>query len=205
MHRTTGMSPEPSVSTLYFFIVVGKLCLILLWPRGLQPARLPCPWDFPSKNTGVGSYFLLRRIFQTQRSNPNLLHGRQILYHRATREALPFHTRCQFPERQFQLCLSTVALSRCLSECADAGSGLDLADACPAASLTVGLSPPAGSRVSSELLPLLPSRPHFHSVIRALCPPFSSRSIPATADLGISFSFSSVTSLNGSTFWHFLF
>ena len=104
MHRTTGMSPEPSVSTLYFFIVVGKLCLILLGPRGLQPARLPCPWDFPSKNTGVGSYFLLRRIFQTQRSNPSLLHGRQILYHRATREALPFHTRCQFPERQFQLC-----------------------------------------------------------------------------------------------------
>ena len=24
-----------------------------LWPHGLQPARLLCPWDFPSKNTGV--------------------------------------------------------------------------------------------------------------------------------------------------------
>ena len=25
-----------------------------LWPRGLQPARLLCPWDSPGKNTGVG-------------------------------------------------------------------------------------------------------------------------------------------------------
>ena len=24
-------------------------------PHGLQPTRLPCPWDFPGKNTGVGS------------------------------------------------------------------------------------------------------------------------------------------------------
>ena len=25
-----------------------------LWPHGLQPTRLLCPWNFPSKNTGVG-------------------------------------------------------------------------------------------------------------------------------------------------------
>ena len=25
-----------------------------LRPRGLQPARLLCPWDFPDKNTGMG-------------------------------------------------------------------------------------------------------------------------------------------------------
>ena len=25
--------------------------------RGLQPARLLCPWDFPGKNTGVGLPF----------------------------------------------------------------------------------------------------------------------------------------------------
>ena len=30
------------------------------------PARLLCPWDFPGKNTGVGSHFLLQRIFLTQ-------------------------------------------------------------------------------------------------------------------------------------------
>ena len=25
-----------------------------VWPYGLQPARLLCPWDSPGKNTGVG-------------------------------------------------------------------------------------------------------------------------------------------------------
>ena len=29
-------------------------------PRGLQPARLLCPWDSPGKNTGVGGHFLLQ-------------------------------------------------------------------------------------------------------------------------------------------------
>ena len=37
--------------------------------------------DSPGKNTGVGCHFLLQRIFQTQGSNPGLLHCRQILYH----------------------------------------------------------------------------------------------------------------------------
>ena len=32
----------------------------LLWPQGLQPARLLCPWDFLGKNTGVGGHFLLQ-------------------------------------------------------------------------------------------------------------------------------------------------
>ena len=27
-------------------------------PHGPQPTRLPCPWDFPGKNTGVGCHFL---------------------------------------------------------------------------------------------------------------------------------------------------
>ena len=51
-----------------------------LWPHGLESGRLLHPRDFPGKNTGVGSHFLLHRIFPTQRSNPGLLHwGR--LYH----------------------------------------------------------------------------------------------------------------------------
>ena len=29
------------------------------WPHGLQPTRLPCPWDFPGKSTGVGCHRLL--------------------------------------------------------------------------------------------------------------------------------------------------
>ena len=32
----------------------------LLWPHGLQPTRLLCPWDFPGKSTGVGYHCLLQ-------------------------------------------------------------------------------------------------------------------------------------------------
>ena len=46
-----------------------------------QPPRPLCPWEFPSKNAGVGSYFLLQGLFLTQRLNPCLLHCRWILYH----------------------------------------------------------------------------------------------------------------------------
>ena len=54
-------------------------CLVTLvvsdsvWPYGLQPTRLPCPWDSPSKNTGVGCHALLQGIFLTQGLNRNLL------------------------------------------------------------------------------------------------------------------------------------
>ena len=44
-----------------------------LWPHGLQPTRLLCPWDFPGKNTEVGCHFLLQGIFPTQGSKPCLL------------------------------------------------------------------------------------------------------------------------------------
>ena len=47
-----------------------------LWPRGLQPTRLLCPWGFSrqeywsekkkKKNAGVGCHALLQRIFPTQ-------------------------------------------------------------------------------------------------------------------------------------------
>ena len=29
-------------------------------PHRRQPIRLPCPWDSPGKNTGVGGHFLLQ-------------------------------------------------------------------------------------------------------------------------------------------------
>ena len=44
-----------------------------LWPYRLKPARLLCPWDFPSENTGVGCHFLLQKIFPTRGSSPHLL------------------------------------------------------------------------------------------------------------------------------------
>ena len=57
-----------------------------LRPRRLSPTRDLCPWDFPGKNTGVGCYFLLPRIFLTQGLNLHFLNYRHILYHWATRE-----------------------------------------------------------------------------------------------------------------------
>ena len=35
-------------------------CPTLCDPHGLQPTRLPRPWDSPGKNTGVGCHFLLQ-------------------------------------------------------------------------------------------------------------------------------------------------
>ena len=43
-------------------------------------SRLLCPWDFPSKNTGVGCHFLLLGIFLTQGLNLGLLYCRRILF-----------------------------------------------------------------------------------------------------------------------------
>ena len=55
--------------------LVTKLCPILgiPWTAAHQTPR---SMDFPGKNTGVGSHFLLQGIFLTQGSNPHLLHCR---------------------------------------------------------------------------------------------------------------------------------
>jgi len=42
--------------------------------------RFLCPWNYPDKNTGVGSHLLLKGIFLTQKLNPGLLYCRQIPY-----------------------------------------------------------------------------------------------------------------------------
>ena len=70
------------------FSLVPFTCYVLscsvvsdsLWPHGLQPARLLCPWDSPGRNTGVGCHALLQGIFPTQGLNPGLLLCTQILY-----------------------------------------------------------------------------------------------------------------------------
>ena len=58
-------------------------------PHGLQPVRLPCPWDSLGKSSGVGFHALFQGIFLTHGLNLGLLHCRQILYHWATRDAHP--------------------------------------------------------------------------------------------------------------------
>ena len=50
-----------------------------LQSHGLQPVRLPCPWDSPGKSTGAGCHAPLQGIFPTQGLNPGLLHCRRIL------------------------------------------------------------------------------------------------------------------------------
>ena len=54
-------------------VCVHSLMSGSLWPHGLQPARLLCPWDFPGKVTGVGCHFFFQGIFPTQGLNPCLL------------------------------------------------------------------------------------------------------------------------------------
>ena len=66
---------------------ITKLCLTLLWLYGLQPSRVLCPWDCPSKNTRVGSHFLLHGFFPNQNVSCSSYIGRQILYHGAIWEA----------------------------------------------------------------------------------------------------------------------
>ena len=41
-----------------------------LQPNGLQPTRLLCLWDFPSKNSGVDPHFLLQVTFPTPEIEP---------------------------------------------------------------------------------------------------------------------------------------
>ena len=72
--------PFPSSFWIFHFVyswcicVCAKLCPTLLWPKGLQPTRLLCPWNFPGKNIGKGFHFLFQGIFQTKGSNSHLLH-----------------------------------------------------------------------------------------------------------------------------------
>ena len=59
---------------IYVCIVSYSVVSDSLRPYGLKPTRLLCPWDFPSKNTGVGCHFLLQGIFLIQGLNLHLLH-----------------------------------------------------------------------------------------------------------------------------------
>ena len=74
--ETSALHLKPSVIVLSHSLVSNSL-----QPRGLSPTRLPCPWDFPGQDVGVGCHSLLQGIFPTQGSNVGLLHRRQILYH----------------------------------------------------------------------------------------------------------------------------
>ena len=50
-------------------VVLCSVLLDPLWPRGLEPARPLCSWNFPGKNTGLGSIACSRA---SSRLNPCL-------------------------------------------------------------------------------------------------------------------------------------
>ena len=47
-------------STLFCCCQVASVMSDSVWPHRRQPTRLPCPWDSPGKNTGVGCHFLFQ-------------------------------------------------------------------------------------------------------------------------------------------------
>ena len=67
----------PGFSVLHYLPVKWKMFsrVRLFVTHGLYSQ-----WNSPGQNTGVGSLSLLQGVFPTQRSNPGLLHCRQILY-----------------------------------------------------------------------------------------------------------------------------
>ena len=66
-HSATG-SPKSQLFNLdEFFKESAHVCSVVsesLQPHGLYSTRLLYPWNFPSKNIGMGCHFLLRGIFQ---------------------------------------------------------------------------------------------------------------------------------------------
>ena len=68
--------PRPTSSGVCVWVLSRSVMSDSLWPRGLWPARLLGPWDFPGKNTGAGYHFPFQQIFPTwdQTHFSHLLH-----------------------------------------------------------------------------------------------------------------------------------
>ena len=82
--------------TLLLKVKVKVLVVVMfdsLQPHGLQHSRLFCPWNSPSKNSGVGFHSLHQGIFLTQRWNLGLLYCKRILYHLSHQESGPVTQR----------------------------------------------------------------------------------------------------------------
>ena len=79
--RNRDLFPSfPKSANVTCFLGCMRACMLShsvasdsLWPHGLQPARLLCPWNFPGKNIGVSCHFLLQGIFLTWPSNQPLI------------------------------------------------------------------------------------------------------------------------------------
>ena len=80
--RNLQIGIESLIASQAYVIVVWSLNCVPLFcdPMGCSPPGSFCSWDFPGRNTGVGSYSLLRGIIPTQGSNPCLLHWQADFY-----------------------------------------------------------------------------------------------------------------------------
>ena len=62
-------------------VVKWLSCIWLFAIPWIAACQVPlCPWDSPSKNTGVGCHFRLQGVVLTQGLNQGLLHCRQTSY-----------------------------------------------------------------------------------------------------------------------------
>ena len=77
-----------------------------------EPTRLPCPWNSPGRNTGVGCHFLLQGIFLTQEWNPGLPHCKQSLYHLSHKGSPIKQVRCWWTPSAF-VCLGNSLFLLC--------------------------------------------------------------------------------------------
>ena len=65
--ENTGESREMVSALMEKWKSVSRsVVLDSLQPHGLQPTRLPCPRDFPDKDTGVICHFLLQGMAPIQ-------------------------------------------------------------------------------------------------------------------------------------------
>ena len=80
-------------------VLVSQSCQTLCDPLDYS-SWLPCPWNSPGKNTGVGCHSLLQGIFPTQEL---ILQCRQILYHVSHQRSLvSTHAFAIFPSSQIR-------------------------------------------------------------------------------------------------------
>ena len=64
-----GRRPWPGMRAMHGCVLSHfSQCLILVDPRDCSPPGSFCPWDSPSKSTGMGCHALLQGIFPTQGS-----------------------------------------------------------------------------------------------------------------------------------------
>ena len=97
-------------------------------PHRWQPARLPCPWDSPGKNTGVGFHFPLQCVKVKSLSRFRLLATPWTVAYQAPPSMgfskqeywsgvpLPSPIHNNLPQRTQTLCFCSVAQS-CLTLC----------------------------------------------------------------------------------------